>query len=374
MKVVYSIGGCRFANGGIGRTSYYAVAGVHRHHYLHQVIVSDYKPSEIPRELITPVFSRVPGISRIIGSKLGNVINDTLHGYQTARVLNSGDLFHGWAGMSLPALKKARRLGMKTILDRASTHILTAKQILIDEYQRWGVVDNPYMEWSIQRELEEYELADYIFIPSEFAYDSFIQNGVSPEKLRLVRFGVNPIPPEVTLMQPGQSDKFNAIFVGEVGFRKGILYALEAWQQVQFPNKGVFYVVGPILEAIKPFLGKYAEDPSIEIVGYADSRSYYLRSSVFIFPSLEEGSALVTFEAMAYGLPVITTYNSGSVVKDGQEGRLIDIRDVHGLIAAIESIAQGYENMSNQAKLTARRNSWEDYGERIVSEYEKIFN
>jgi glycosyltransferase involved in cell wall biosynthesis len=376
MKVVYSIGGCTFANGGIGRTSYHAAAGIARHNNLQQVIVSDYRKSEIPDELITKVPSHIPGLRRIIGQRWANALGDYLHGYLASRVMQPADIFHGWAGMSLPAIEKAKKIGMKTVLDRASSHILTAKEILDDEYQRWGITSSKYINWAVNHELREYDLADYIFTPSPFARDSFITRGFSEGKVRLVRFGVNPPATELTLPEVETDGSFNVLFVGEVGFRKGILYALEAWEKVEMPNKGIFYVVGPILEEIKPFLGKYQTNPRIQIIGAAESINYYPKVQLFLFPSLEEGSALVTLEALAYGLPVITTHIAGSVVEDGVTGQIVGLRDTEAITRAIEELASNPElltRMSNLAKNSVKKYTWEGYGDMVVNEYRNVF-
>ncbi len=57
----------------------------------------------------------------------------------------------------------------------------------------------------------------------------------------------------------------------------------------------------------------------------------YKKASIFVFPSLEEGGAKVTYEAMASGLPLIATENSGSVMRDGIDGFLVPIRDSRAL-------------------------------------------
>ncbi len=57
-------------------------------------------------------------------------------------------------------------------------------------------------------------------------------------------------------------------------------------------------------------------------------------ADVFVFPSLFEGSAVVTYEALACGLPCIVTPRPGSVVRDGVEGLIVPARDVEALAAA----------------------------------------
>lgn len=376
MQVVYSIGGCKFGGSGIGNTSYHAVAGISRHKLLKQLIVSNYQETEIDENLITKIPSRLPGLRKLVDESWANVINDGLHAKLSSLVLKKGNLFHGWAGMSLEALKKAKNLRMITVLNRASSHILEAKEIIELEYQRWGIKISPYINWGIQRELQEYELVDYIFTPSPFARDSFLERGFTEDKLRMIPFGVEPISLSIPpiLATPPADQKLNALFVGEVGFRKGILYALKAWQKADM-NKGTFFVVGLIIDQIKPFLTEFRNDSTIEFTGYADAKKYFPQADIFIFPSLEEGSALVTYEAMAYGLPVITTYNAGSVITHDKDGLIIPVRDVDKIEEALHLLAKSPKlrtQMSQQAKNITQQYTWFNYGENVVKQFQSI--
>lgn len=382
MKVIYSIGGCKFNGGGIGRTSYHAVAGIHRHGMLKQLIVPAYKPSEIPEELITTVPSRIPGLRHLVGPNWADAVQDMLHARLAAWVMRSeADLFHGWAGMSLEAIIRFRSLnrgGSVTVLDRASPHILKAKEILTHEYHKWGLREPGCVNRAVRRELREYELVDYIFTPSEFARESFLKRGFPEYKVRLIRFGVEQVPDEIFSKSKGKAEKtrgkLNALFVGKVGFLKGVLYALQAWQEARV-DKGKFYVVGPIDKEIRPFLRKYEDDESIVFTGFADPSRHYLEADVFLFPSLGEGSALVTYEALSYGLPLITTFNSGSVIVDGQEGFIVAEGSSVDIREALEKLAEDSllrRRMSKEARATAKKYTWERYGESVVREYEEI--
>src|SRR5208283_380502 len=105
--------------------------------------------------------------------------------------------------------------------------------------------------------------------------------------------------------------------VGTVGLRKGSPYVLEAAKQLT--GKAVFRMVGGI------GVTREAETQlreHLELTG-AVSRNeiakHFEWADVFLLPSICEGSATVTYEALAHGLPVICTPNTGSVVRDGME-------------------------------------------------------
>ncbi|MDQ7028789.1 MAG: glycosyltransferase family 4 protein, partial [Ardenticatenia bacterium] len=93
------------------------------------------------------------------------------------------------------------------------------------------------------------------------------------------------------------------------------------------------------------------------------------QADVFVFPSLQEGSALVTYEALACGLPVVTTPNAGSVVRDGIEGFLVPIRDVEALAARLEHLRADeglHLEMGQAARRRAKAFTWEHYGDRLA--------
>src|SRR5207245_2483570 len=84
-------------------------------------------------------------------------------------------------------------------------------------------------------------------------------------------------------------------------------------------------------QGLATFLGQIARSRMAEVFRWAD---------VFVFPSICEGSALVTYEALASGLPVIATPNTGSMVRHGIDGMIVPIRDVEALAAAIDRFAR----------------------------------
>ena len=95
----------------------------------------------------------------------------------------------------------------------------------------------------------------------------------------------------------------------------------------------------------------------------------YAWADVFLLPSLCEGSATVCYEALAAGLPVVTTPNAGSVVRDGVEGFTVPIRDSEAIVQKLERLAADREllaEMSRNALERAREFTVERYGERLV--------
>ena len=373
MKVNYSIR-AKFAGGGIGSIAYHAVKGIHRHQHLKTLFVPSFEPSDIPENLIKkiPVDSpkKIKGFRRIYPDYL----EDNIFDFLVSKKLTESDIFHGWNHHCLFSLRRAKELGAVTVVERASSHILTQNELLQEECRRWGVSEKPIHPWVIKKCLAEFAEADYITVPSPFVYDSMVERGIPEKKLILIPFGV-------TLEKFGSScgplarPSFVALFVGEVGLRKGVPYLLQAWAELNLKNAEL-WLAGAVASDIKKVLSKYRNRKDIKHLGFVKNVPELMaKADIFVFPSIEEGSALVTYEAMAAGLPVVTTANSGSVVRDGQEGFVLPIREVGALKEKIKLLYNERdlrEEMGERARARVQDFTWYQYGENLVRAYEKI--
>jgi glycosyltransferase involved in cell wall biosynthesis len=96
----------------------------------------------------------------------------------------------------------------------------------------------------------------------------------------------------------------------------------------------------------------------------------FARADVFCLPSLAEGSPSSIFEAMANGVPIITTGSSGSTVEDGIEGFIVPERDSDALAFAITRLVSDRDlrdRMSAAARGAANRYSAEACGAKFIS-------
>ena len=372
MKVIYSIG-ARFAGGGIGTVAYHAVRGLHQHGMLHRLLVGSYRPTEIPRERI-----RSLGLASRVLRKLAvydrtnwlRHLHSLLYDRWAAHHLEPANLFHVWGNHGWVSLRRAKALGMETVVERASSHPLFQADLLREEYARWGLTF-PIPQAVLRRAMAEMEVADYVIIPSDFVHQTFLEHGFPESKLLQVPFGT-----DTSRFRPTDGREphpFRILFVGQVGIRKGAPYLLEAWQQLGWRDAEL-WLLGRVSSEMKAILPSHQDVPGVRLVGYTpDLVAAYQSADVFAFPTIEEGSALVTYEALACGLPVITTPNAGSVVRDGVEGFLLPIRDVDALATALEQLRADERlrrEMGWAARARAEEFTWEKYGDRLAQTYE----
>jgi glycosyltransferase involved in cell wall biosynthesis len=286
--------------------------------------------SVVMKEVLQRSWSKLPGpISRFWNPQF---FLSELYDRQASKQLTPADIFTGWSGFSLHSIQVARQMGMKVVLEHGSSHIAFQTKILREEYEEFGQpskdrVADPRI---VEKELREYEACDAIAIPSSYVRRTFIENGVPAAKLIQVPYGVSL---ELFKQVPKEDNIFRIIFGGGLTLRKGVHYLLQAFAELKLPNAELL-LIGPVTEEIKPFLKKY--EGSYKRIDYrplAKLHQYYSQGSVFVLPSIEEGLAMVQPQAMACGLPVIATTNTGGedIIRDGEDGFIIPIRDVPAL-------------------------------------------
>ncbi len=288
------------------------------------------------------------------------------------------DIFAGLSGCSLYSLRRARRLGVKTVVERGSCHMLYQKKILEEEYRRFGLKIEVVHPKVVTRELAEYREGDFIAVPSNFVKKTFMDHGVPEAKLIRAHYGVDltnfyPV--------PKQDKTFRIIHCGALSLRKGIPYLLQAFSQLRLKDAEL-WLIGSVTEEIKPFLAQFASPAIVHLGPFPESDlfRYYSQGSVFCLASVEDGFGMVQAQAMACGLPAICTNHTGAadLVREGQNGFVVPIRDVDALK---EKILYFYENPEARREMgeAARRSvqagfSWSDYGKTMIAAYEKILS
>lgn len=285
------------------------------------------------------------------------------------------DIFVGWSSVCLESLQKAKQQGTLAVVDEGSSHVLSQTEILKQEYERHGLTPRLPHPRIIEQELREYEEADYIVVPSSFVKRSFLQRGFREEKLLQAHYGADPVQFKSL---PKKDDVFRVIHCGALSLRKGAQYLLQAFYELRLPNAEL-WLIGILSQEIVSFLKKYDDGRVFHKGPYpqAELYKYYSQGSVFCLASVEEGFAMVIPQAMACGLPVIATTNTGAeeVIQNGKQGYIIPIRDVEALK---ERLLILYENpkkraeMGEAAKRASLQCTWDAYGQRIISKYQEI--
>lgn len=271
-------------------------------------------------------------------------------------------------------LGRARQHGWTTVLHGAEAHPRANAAILESERKRWGV-ENSHPGWSarlLQLYEESLEAADYLVALSEFSAGTYAERGFPSS-----RVFVNPSGVDLETFTPvdRSSTKTTFLFVGNMSLLKGVQYLWDAWQKADLTEARLL-MCGDVGRDLAEIKGSLADrTPNIHFLGERSPLELYRSADVFVFPSLSEGMAKVTLEAMAAGLPVITTPNSGSVVRDGLDGILVPPADEESLAEAMRTLDKDpvlRRRMGDQARMRASAFTWERYSREVATIAENI--
>jgi len=300
-------------------------------------------------------------------------------GDYVARNLPECDLYVGLSGSALPAGKKAHQLGASYVCDRGSSHIRTQDQLLREEHDRWDLPFSGIDPRTIAREEAEYDEADCITVPSTFVYRSFVEQGMSTKKLRILPYGVN-----LARFQPvakPADTRFDILFVGGMNLRKGIQYLVQAYQKISHPGKSLTFIGAPSAELIAVLTAKGVWPSDAKVLGHvpqAELKNLMSRGHVMVLPSIEEGLAMVMAQALACGCPVIVSQNTGGedLISDGVEGYIVPIRDVNSLAERLQRLADYPEERAAMSIKALHKvqdiGGWNAYGEQAMTIYQEV--
>lgn len=236
-----------------------------------------------------------------------------------------GAAIYGLNSACFELLRERRQQGCFTVVEQTIAPRRIEHQLLQVEELHYSDWQSPTLhdenaEAFVRREAAEWAEASLIVCGSQFVKDSIANCGGPVERCIVVPYGIDGTFKVMRGERPS-SGPLRVLTVGEVGLRKGAPKVFEVAQHLK--GRAVFRWVGPIslLPAARERLGSV-----IELTGpvpRTEIHPYFSWADVFFLPSICEGSATVTYEALAAGLPVITTPNAGSIVEDGVSGFLI---------------------------------------------------
>ena len=275
---------------------------------------------------------------------------------------------HGLAGASavytfnsagLEILRYANQQGLKGIIEQTIAPRRYERQLLDEERARhpeWEAAEeeNPHLTEFCEREEAEWEHADMIVCGSSFVREGVAACGGPAGKCTVVPYGV-----DTRFFVPEHSSHdgpLRVLTVGNIGLRKGSPYVLEAAKRCK--GCAAFRMVGSVGVSDK---ARGALEEHIDVSGRvprSQIQHHYDWADVFLLPSICEGSATVTYEALAAGLPVICTPNTGSIVRDQTDGFIVPIRNPEAIAECVHRLAN-----DNQLRRTMIGNARARYGQ-----------
>jgi len=287
--------------------------------------------------------------------------------------IDRSDVVIGFDTSSNILVERARQAGRPLILDQTIAHPRSKQRV----YER---IKTQFPDWADDLDVRadtisaaeklEHEKSAKIVAASSFTKQTLVENGVPENKIALNPYGVDLNRFSIR-HQRNEARPFRFLFVGLVCARKGIPLLLQAWERLKRTDAEL-WIVGPLTPVAAErcrsngntkVLGKLPHDKLASIMSQSD---------VFVFPSYFEGFALVLLEAMAAGLPVLTTTATAApdIVTEGRDGFVVPPGDVDAFIEKMTFCLNNRDwiaEMGPRARATAEKFSWDAYGDRWAS-------
>jgi glycosyltransferase involved in cell wall biosynthesis len=365
---------------GIGTTAFHQVEGL-----LEQGVEVVVWCTSLARRLSRPVEvvetlrlagRRVP--HRLLGGRGAYAYHDRRVARRVADARGAFDVVHCWPRATLATAAAARRTGALSVREAPNTHTAYAFEAVAREYELLGLPpprghSHTLDERVLAREEAEYAAADALLVPSEFARVTFVERGVPDAKLHLHDYGYDPGRFYSRHDRSAARQGLTAAFVGRSEPRKGLHYALRAWLDSGAAEHGRFVVCGGFDQRYRELLAPLLAHPSVEVVGFTDDVRRLLEDAdVLLLPSIEEGSALVTYEAQACGCALLVSDAAGARFEPGRHGFVHHTRDVGALTEQLAALAADpalVERVRQACLDDAPRLTWSRAGERLRAAY-----
>jgi glycosyltransferase involved in cell wall biosynthesis len=238
------------------------------------------------------------------------------------------DTFVGFGGLSLHSFRRARELGARRLeLHAANSHVGNVMR----QHAR-ALADYPFdSPWigrgQVAKTLKEYELADLIWVASEYTRQSFLDAGFPQSKL--ARFHLQTAARFVPPQTRPDDGIFRVVYVGGLTVGKGVPLLVRAFSRLKNESAKLTLVGGVSSRGMKRFLKEaMARDPRI-VLAPGDPLPHLWQADVYVHPTYEDGWAYAPAEALACGVPVIVTHDTGmkELVHEGENGYVVPTGD-----------------------------------------------
>lgn len=291
--------------------------------------------------------------------------------FTASQYLDDADVFLGLSGSGLETGIKAKKLGKLYVCERSSTHIKFQNEILKNEYEKLKIKWRKINNWFIERELNEYEKADFILVPSNFVQKTFIEQGIN--KTHVLNFGswsskfypINGI--------NKNHRNFDITFVGQLSVQKGLHILLDKFNKIKYKNKKL-HIIGSKTRDFELIKNKIEiNECDVKFYGHKtheEINTILNKSDLFILPSIQEGMASVILQSISAGCPVLITENTGAkeLVEKYNCGIVIKLSEINLIPEIVLDLIENKNKLrllrENTKKLSLE-NSWENYASKL---------
>ncbi len=292
---------------------------------------------------------------------------------------------YGYEHAALSTFRRAKNLGVPCVYELPAPEPEYVNGILAREYERFPELDNPYgrhlnrhLQRRTLRRRAEGKLADLVICNSRLTRDSYVAAGMDPSRIRVIPLGAPPL-----AAQPGRrqdAGHLRVIWAGTFSIRKGAHHLISAWRQYDLGRESIrLDVYGTptlpqrLLADLPANIRFHGPCPQTELF------SHFLEADLLVLPTLCDGFGMVITEAMAHGLPVLTTSQAGAadLLSDGENGMVIKAGDIESLAAGLDRAIvdrSALHSMGLRGREVAAKWQWADFRATLLKEVQDFLD
>ena len=269
----------------------------------------------------------------------GYLTSELFDRWMARRLTTHAEQFMGFVGNSLHTFRRARELGYETLeLIAANSHVENVRALHEQAATDQGIRDTWLHDREVEKTLREYETADVIYVHSGYTRQSFLDRGIPTDKMERTVLRVAPRfePPDERL----NDDVFRVVYVGRLDATKGIPLLLKAFSRLSVSPKQLTLVGGWSTRAMRRYMEDWLRRDLDITVAPGDPLPALQQADVFVHPTYEDGFGYAPMEALACGVPVIVTEDTGmkEYVRDGKNGYIVPTGSMEAINEALETL------------------------------------
>jgi glycosyltransferase involved in cell wall biosynthesis len=266
-----------------------------------------------------------------------------------ARMLPDADHLIAFNGQALAQLQAARRAGYESVsLISANSHL----RHVVRQHERAREqypIERSWAERLLERNLAEYERADRIYVASQYTRQSFLDEGVADERLSPFPFTPDP---RYAFGAHSNAETFDVLYIGSLLVSKGVPLLVDAFRRLAHSDLRLVLIGGWSTPGMRRFIEAACAQDSRINVRPGDPLAHLRAARLCVHPSWEDGFAYAPAEALAGGVPVIVSEDTGmkELIASEREGLIVPTGELATLSEAIDAAYRGEALMRGAAR------------------------
>lgn len=345
-----------------------------------KLALADHENNEysIPIHSISPVDHKLPNNEFLWDYLACEKIDDILKEFQIDIIMINGNPFGKTVNHIINYHIANNRKKPKIIVD-VPAHDLECS---IEEYNKlyekkyndiYPHMVDPFL-WSMYT--DHIKKADIIICPSKCSENALRKlKLIDKQDIRIIPHGVDL--PNLENISPIPNE-FIIGYMGSCLSDKGIIYAIQAWNNLGGKDNSLFLYAGPHESIFREYIFKIPPQNGAKyvILGFIPNiQEFYNNICLYVQPSVTEGFGLEVLEAMSYGRPVICSTGAGAseIIEDGVDGIVFLKRDINKLMQNIQYFKDNpgeIKKMGINARKKAKQFDWNTIETRYTELYE----